>query len=66
MYHKANRSPIELFMPKSPMKLESQLKKVQIEVTCALYGLNIEPLLKICNELEIPGLEKERIADKAS
>ena len=38
---------------------------MQLKVTGALYELNVEQLLNICNGLQISGLGKEQLADKS-
>lgn len=47
------------------MKMESELEKVQLEVKGALYELNIEQLLNLCNALQVIELGKEQIKDKS-
>lgn len=51
-------------MPTPLMKMESELENSKLEVKGALYGLNVEQLLKICTGLQISVLGKEQFADK--
>jgi len=45
--------------------MESELEKLQLEITGALYTLTVEQLIKVCNELEISGPDNEHLTGKS-